>query len=239
MQLDLASLASIRTAAAQILAAHDRIDVLVNNAGVMAIPERRTTDGFEMQFGTNHLGHFALTALLIPALSRSDGARVVSVTSFGRFYRGRFDPDDPPLAGSYEPWRAYGQSKKANQRFAIELDRRARAAGLSVRSLAAHPGFSHTDLQARSARETPGGLSQRMYARWVRRVGMHASRGALSQIRAATDPGARGGQLYGPRFMTVGPTVRLFQMPWTRRSKQLQVLWDVSERMTGIRFEVL
>ena len=234
--LDLASLESVRVAAAAILDTQDRIDILVNNAGVMGIPERRTADGFEMQFGTNHLGHFALTALLMPALAKSRAARVVAITSFARHYRGRFDPADPPLKGLYEPWRAYGQSKMANLRFALELSRRAKVAGLRLQSLVVHPGLSHTDLQDRSARETPGGRSQRFWAKWVRRIGMDASRGALSQIRAVTDPMAKGGRLYSPRFVTTGATVRRPLMPWTRRSKQLRILWEVSERETGIRF---
>src|SRR4029450_13853325 len=124
--LDLASLASVRQAAAAGLAGHPRIAILVNNAGLMAIDERRTTDGFEMQLGVNHLGHFALTALLLPALLASDSARVVSVTSTGRHFGGPVDPDNPHLHGRYDPWRAYGQSKLANLHFALELDRRGR-----------------------------------------------------------------------------------------------------------------
>jgi NAD(P)-dependent dehydrogenase (short-subunit alcohol dehydrogenase family) len=119
--LDLASLASVREAAARILADHPRIDILVNNAGLMGIPERRTEDGFEMQLGVNHLGHFALTAQLLPALLKSDGARVVSVTSTGRHAGRPIDPDNPSLSGHYDPWRAYGQSKLANVHFALEL----------------------------------------------------------------------------------------------------------------------
>ena len=127
--LDLALQRSVREAAAQILAGHPKIDILVNNAGVMGIPERRTEDGFEMQLAVNHLGHFALTALLLPALLASTGARVISVTSTGRHAGRALDPDNPHLRGRYDPWRAYGQSKLANVHFALELDRRFRAAG--------------------------------------------------------------------------------------------------------------
>jgi NAD(P)-dependent dehydrogenase (short-subunit alcohol dehydrogenase family) len=137
--LDLASQRSVREAAAQILAVQQRIDILVNNAGVMAIPERRTTDGFELQLAVNHLGHFALTALLLPALLGSEHARVVSVTSTGRHAGRALDPDNPHLAGNYDPWRAYGQSKLANLHFALELDRRLRAAGLPAKSIVVHP----------------------------------------------------------------------------------------------------
>lgn len=237
-ELDLASLDSVRNAAVAILQHNDSIDILVNNAGVMGIPEGQTSDGFETQFGTNHLGHFALTALLWPSLVAGDGARLVAITSFGRHYRGRFDPDNPPLRGAYEPWRAYGQSKMANLRFALELDRRVRRAGLPIQSLIVHPGLTHTDLQANSARQSPDGRMQRFWAKWVQRIGMKASRGALSQIRAVTDPNTVGGEFYTPRFVTAGATVRRPLMPWTRRSGQLGVLWETSERMTGIEFEI-
>jgi NAD(P)-dependent dehydrogenase (short-subunit alcohol dehydrogenase family) len=237
-ELDLASLDSVRRAAAAIGERHQSIDILVNNAGVMGIPEKRTADGFEMQFGTNHLGHFALTALLWPALVAGDGARLVAITSFARHNRGKFDPADPPLRGNYEAWRAYGQSKMANLRFALEVDRRARLAGLPIQSLIVHPGLTHTDLQANSARESGGGRSQRFWAKWVQRIGMKVPRGALPQIRAVTDPRAKGGQFYSPRFVTAGAAVRRPLGPWTRRSRQLGVLWEVSERMTGIKFDI-
>ena len=237
-ELDLASLDSVQLAAAAISERHGSIDILVNNAGVMGIPEKRTADGFEMQFGTNHLGHFALTAQLWPALVAGGGARLVAITSFARHNRGRFDPADPPLRGEYEAWRAYGQSKMANLRFALEMHRRARRASLPIQSLIVHPGLTHTDLQANSARESGVGRSQRFWAKWVQRIGMKAPRGALSQIRAVTDPRARGGQFYSPRFVTAGATVRRPLGPWTRHSKQLAVLWEVSERMTGVKFDI-
>jgi NAD(P)-dependent dehydrogenase (short-subunit alcohol dehydrogenase family) len=199
--LDLASQASVREAAKRILAGHGRMDILVNNAGLMAISERRTEDGFEMQLAVNHLGHFTLTALLLPALLAGDGARVVSVTSTGRHGGRPLDPANPHLAGSYEPWRAYGQSKLANVHFALELDRRFRAAGTPARSVVVHPGFANTDLQARSVRETGGGRSQRFFRAAVQRYGMTPARGALPLLRAATDPTAVGGALYTPRWV--------------------------------------
>jgi len=199
--LDLASLASVRKAAARILADHPRIDVLVNNAGVMGIRERRTEDGFELQLAVNHLGHFALTAQLLPALLQSSDARVVSVTSTGRHGGRALDPDNPHLSGRYDPWRAYGQSKLANLHFALELDRRFRAAGVPARSIVVHPGFTNTDLQARSVRETGGGSSQRFFHAAVRRFGMTPAQGALPLLRAATDPSAVGGALYTPRWV--------------------------------------
>jgi NAD(P)-dependent dehydrogenase (short-subunit alcohol dehydrogenase family) len=236
--LDLASLASVREAAAKILAAHETVDILVNNAGVMAIPQRKTEDGFEMQFGVNHLGHFALTALVFPALRRSLGARVVSVTSTGRHAGGPLDPDDPNLDGRYEPWRAYGQSKLANVQFALELDRRFRAAGLPAKSIVTHPGFVNTDLQARSVRETGGGRSQRFFRAVVGRFGMTPARGALSLLRAATDPNAVGGALYTPRWVNWGPPVRRPLFGRSRSRQAMDTLWEVSERETGIEFDV-
>jgi NAD(P)-dependent dehydrogenase (short-subunit alcohol dehydrogenase family) len=235
--LDLASLASVRQAAARILAGHPSVDVLVNNAGVMAVPERRTEDGFELQLAVNHLGHFALTAQLLPALLRGSDARVVSVTSTGRHAGRPLDPDNPHLRGRYDPWRAYGQSKLANLHFALELERRFRAAGVPARSIVVHPGFSSTDLQARSVRES-GGRSQRFFHAAVRRFGMTPAQGALPLLRAATDPAAVGGALYTPRWVNWGPPVR---RPLFRRSRNraaMVTLWRVSERETGITFDV-
>jgi NAD(P)-dependent dehydrogenase (short-subunit alcohol dehydrogenase family) len=236
--LDLASQASVREAAKRVLAGHGRIDILVNNAGLMGIPERRTEDGFEMQLAVNHLGHFTLTALLLPALLASDGARVVSVTSTGRHAGRPLDPANPHLAGSYDPWRAYGQSKLANVHFALEFDRRLRAAGTPARSIVVHPGFTNTDLQARSVRETGGGRSQRFFRAAVRRYGMTPAQGALSLLRAATDPGAVGGALYTPRWVNWGPPVRRPLLRRTRDRDAMTTLWQVSERETGTTFDV-
>jgi NAD(P)-dependent dehydrogenase (short-subunit alcohol dehydrogenase family) len=236
--LDLASQASVREAAKRILAGHGRIDILVNNAGLMGISERRTEDGFEMQLAVNHLGHFTLTALLLPALLASPGARVVSVTSTGRHAGRPLDPANPHLVGDYEPWRAYGQSKLANVHFALELDRRFRAAGAPARSIVVHPGFANTDLQARSVRETGGGRSQRFFHAAVRRFGMTPAQGALPLLRAATDPGAVGGALYTPRWINWGPPVRRPLLRRTRNLDDMTTLWQVSERETGITFDV-
>jgi NAD(P)-dependent dehydrogenase (short-subunit alcohol dehydrogenase family) len=236
--LDLASQASVREAAASIFAGHPRVDILVNNAGVMGIDERRTEDGFELQLAVNHLGHFALTALLLPALLRSGDARVVSVTSTGRHLGRPVDPDNPHLEGRYDPWRAYGQSKLANLHFALELDRRFRAAGAAARSIVVHPGFTNTDLQARSVRETGGGRSQRFFHAAVRRVGMTPAQGALPLLRAATDPGAVGGALYTPRWVNWGPPVRRPLLGRSRDREAMATLWAVSERETGVTFDL-
>jgi NAD(P)-dependent dehydrogenase (short-subunit alcohol dehydrogenase family) len=234
VELDLGSLDSVRAATEQILAAHQTLDLLVNNAGVMGIPEGRTADGFEMQFGVDHLGHFALTARLLPALLEASAARVVTVTSTAHHMGRAVDPDNPNLDGRYGPWRAYGQAKLANFHFGLGLDRLFRDVGASAASLIAHPGLSNTELQAVSVKETGGGLSQRFFLMLARTVGMSPGEGALSQLRAATDPGAKGGEFYGPLFVNSGPPVR---KPVLRRlgiSRAIEKLWQVSERETGL-----
>jgi len=236
--LDLASLRSVREASERILSRHERIDILVNNAGVMAVPERQTEDGFEMQLGVNHLGHYALTALLLPALLRAPAARVVSVTSTAHHMGRAVDPANPHLRGSYGPWKAYGQSKLANFHFAIGLQRRFHAAGRTASSLMAHPGLSDTDLQARSVQASGGGPSQKFFHVLAGRTGMTPAEGALPQIRAATDPRAKGGELYAPRFVNNGPPVR---RPVLRRiglARAIDKLWQVSERETGLKLEL-
>ncbi|MET0306785.1 MAG: oxidoreductase [Solirubrobacterales bacterium] len=239
VRLDLGSLASVREAAAQILAGHETIDVLVNNAGVMGIPERKTADGFEMQFGVDHLGHFALTALLMPALLRANAARIVTVTSTAHHMGTAVDPENPHLEGRYRPWRAYGQAKLANFHFGLGLDRLLREAGAPAASLVAHPGLSNTELQAVSVAETDGGLSQRFFHGLARSTGMSPAQGALSQLRAATDPRAKGGELYGPLFVNSGPPVRKPVLRRLGMKRAIERLWEVSERETGVQLDRL
>ncbi|MFN7148575.1 MAG: oxidoreductase [Microthrixaceae bacterium] len=232
--LDLGSLDVVRTAADAVLAGHDQIDLLVNNAGLMAMPERRTADGFEMQLGVNHLGHWALTALLMPAILRAPAARVVTVTSVAHHQGRQLDPDNPHLHGNYAPWKAYGQAKLANFHFGLGLQRRFETAGVRAASLIAHPGLSNTDLQARTVREGGGGATGSLSESLAARTGMSAEVGARPQLRAATDPAAKGGQFYGPRFVSFGPAVRL---PILRRwdlDSGIDRLWSVSARETGI-----
>ncbi|MCI0685906.1 MAG: oxidoreductase [Sporichthyaceae bacterium] len=236
--LDLGSLASVRTFADQVGTEHPRLDLLVNNAGVMAVPEGRTEDGFEAQFGINHLGHFALTGLLLPALLRAPAARVVNVTSTARHTGRPIDPDNPHLHGRYTPWRAYGQSKLANVHFTLGLQQRLAAAAAAASCLVAHPGLSNTDLQAHSVRATEGGASQRLWHLLATRTGMSAAAGALPQLRAATDPGARGGQLYAPRYVNFGPPVRRPMLPRRGERAAIETLWAVSERETGVTIDV-
>ncbi len=235
--LDLGSLAAVRDAAATILTGHPRIDVLVNNAGVMAISERATADGFEMQFGVNHLGHYVLTARLLPAILAANG-RIVTVTSTAHHMGRRVKAANPHLHGTYGEWKAYGQSKLANYHFAIGLHRQLVAAGAGASSLLAHPGLSNTDLQTHSVTESAGGATQRMSEWLAAHTGMTAARGALPQLRAATDPAAASGQFYAPRFVNNGAPVR---RPILRRlglSTSIAVLWEVSERETGESLDV-
>ena len=236
--LDLGSLASIRTAADEIIAGHHTIDLLINNAGVMATPERRTADGFEMQLGINHLGHWALTSHLVAALVAAPAARVVTVTSTAHHMGRPLDPRNPHLHGSYEPWKAYGQSKLANYHFAIGLQREFERAGVRAQSLMAHPGLSNTDLQARTEREGGTGANGPFWRWLAARVGMTPADGALPQLRAATDPSARGGELYGPRFINTGPPVRV---PLMRPGADgaIAILWQVSERETGVPMTIV
>jgi NAD(P)-dependent dehydrogenase (short-subunit alcohol dehydrogenase family) len=235
--LDLASLQSVRDAATTILARHASVDILVNNAGLMGLPEQATADGFEMQFGVNHLGHFVLTRHLLPALHQA-GGRVVTVTSTAHHFGRPIGAANPHLHGRYGPWRAYNQSKLANYYFAIGLHQRLQAAGSGAGSLLAHPGLSNTDLQTHSVDATGGGASQRFFQFLARTTGMAPAKGALPQLRAATDPAARSGEFYAPRFVNSGPPVR---RPILRRlgmAGAIQTLWDVSERETDERFDV-
>jgi NAD(P)-dependent dehydrogenase (short-subunit alcohol dehydrogenase family) len=197
--LDLTDLTSVRQAAQEVRErTGDRLDVLINNAGVMATPLRRTADGFEWQLASNHLGHAALTWLLMPALRSSPGARVVSVSSV-LHQRGGLDLADLNFERrEYKPWIAYSQSKIANLLFAFELDRRARAAGLDLLSVAAHPGLSNTQLTSNMVRSRGGERVAGILGRLIGLVAQSARAGALPQLLAATAPGVAGGEFYGP-----------------------------------------
>jgi NAD(P)-dependent dehydrogenase (short-subunit alcohol dehydrogenase family) len=233
VELDLASQASVRSCADRLVAAHPRIDILVNNAGLMAMPERTTEDGYEMQLGVNHLGHWTLTALLMPAILAAPSARVVTVTSTAHHFGRPLDPENPHLQGSYDPWRAYGQSKLANYHFGLGLQRQFEHAGAPAQSLVAHPGLSHSDLQKTTVAEGGGGPMAPFWAWMAAHTGMDVDQGAMPQIRAATDPRARGGEFYGPRFVNTGPAVRLPILRWGN-ADAIRTLWEVSERETGV-----
>ena len=232
--LDLASLASIADFV-QRMHARPSLDLLINNAGVMAPPRRQTTaDGFEMQFGTNHLGHFALTARLIPLLRRASGPRVVSVSSLAH-RTGSIDFDDLQGARVYSPWKAYGQSKLACLMFALELQRRSDAAGWNLISNAAHPGFARTNLFASG----PGGLVSLATGFAAPLFGHSAADGARPILFAATSPQARPGVYYGPGGFSElrGAPAPALIMPRARDAAAAARLWDVSGKLTGTSFE--
>ncbi|OBK70840.1 SDR family NAD(P)-dependent oxidoreductase [Mycobacterium sp. 1274761.0] len=232
-ELDLTSLDSVRKAADELRAAHPRIDLLINNAGVMYVPTRETTkDGFEMQFGTNHLGHFALTGLLLDNLLGVDGSRVVTVSSVGHRIMARIHFDDLQWERSYNRIAAYGQSKLANLLFTYELQRRLTQKAAPTVALAAHPGFADTELM----RYMPGFLP-----RWTwKSLLQPADKGALPTLRAATDPDAQGGQYYGPDGIgEIKGHPKLVGSSAQSRDEALQQrLWDVSEELTGVKFSV-
>lgn len=230
-QLDLASLDSIRAAAAQLRTDHDRIELLINNAGVMYPPKSTTEDGFELQFGTNHLGHFALTGLLLDRLLPVAGSRVVTVSSIGHRIRADIHFDDLQSERGYNRVAAYGQSKLANLLFSYELQRRLAPHGTTI-AVAAHPGGSNTELM-------------RHLPRWaavaypvVKPLFQGADMGALPTLRAATDPGVLGGQYYGPDgFFEQGGHPKVVKS--SRKSHDVERqrrLWTVSEELTGVSY---
>jgi NAD(P)-dependent dehydrogenase (short-subunit alcohol dehydrogenase family) len=238
--LDLADLASVRRFAQSYAAAHPGLDLLVNNAGVMALPPRRTADGFEMQFGTNHLGHFALTGLLLTRLLARPGARVVTVSSTAH-RMGRIDFDNLNAERRYGAWQAYSQSKLANLLFTQELQRRADAAGVDLVAVAAHPGLAATNLQAVG----PQMAGRRLLGLWMtygtRVVAQSDRMGALPTLYAATHPDLVGGSYVGPGgpFQQRGyPRLVSTSGPAGDRDVARR-LWEVSERLTGVRYEAL
>ncbi|TDQ52193.1 oxidoreductase [Actinorugispora endophytica] len=234
--LDLADLSSVRAFAERL--PHDRLDLLVNNAGVMDIPLRRTADGFEAQFGTNHLGHFALTGLLLPALLAARGtARVVTVSS-GMHSIGRIVPDDLNWERRpYRPMRAYGQSKLANLLFTAGLDRRAAEAGADLLSLAAHPGYAATNLQAVGARERGSRLRALVAGAGNRLFAQSALAGAWPGLHAATAPDVQGGDYFGPRRGHAGPPARASRSAAASDRATARLLWHASEELTTVRYD--
>ena len=230
-ELDLASLESVRGFAERYKATHDGLDLLINNAGVMAPPRRRTADGFELQFGTNHLGHFLLTTLLLDSMEGREDARVVTLSSTAH-KMGRIAFDNLNGDRHYFRWFAYGQSKLANLLFALELDRRLRAQGSTVKSLAAHPGYAATNLQSAAPP-----LVDRVVMKVSNAViAQSDDMGALPTLFAATQPGLAGGTFVGPDgpgeqrgYPTiVKPSGRARDEDSARR------LWQVSEELTGV-----
>ena len=232
-ELDLSSLNSVRKAAAELRAAHPRIDLLINNAGVMYVPRRETTeDGFEMQFGTNHLGHFALTGLLLENMLQVGGSRVVTVSSVGHRILARIHFEDPHLERKYNRVEAYGQSKLANLMFTYELARRLKAKEAPTIAVAAHPGLSDTELMRHLPDFIPGFV-------W-KIVAQPADKGALPTLRAATDPGVQGGQYYGPDGIgeSRGHPKLVASSAQSHNEDIQRRLWSMSEELTGVTFPV-
>jgi NAD(P)-dependent dehydrogenase (short-subunit alcohol dehydrogenase family) len=240
-ELDVASLASVRSFAERFLREHPRLDVLVNNAGVMAIPRRETVDGFEMQIGTNHLGHFALTGLLLGRLFESAPSRVVTVSSMmhtrGAF--GALDAADLRLDAGYTKWGAYGRSKLANLLFAYELERRLEIDHPGVKSMACHPGYAATNLQSVGPAMAGSAVDGAVMAIGNKLFAQSARSGALPTLYAALAEELRGGEFIGPS----GP-MALWGAPVSQKSNRAsrdlyaaKKLWETSEELTGVRYK--
>jgi len=229
--LDLASQESVRAAAGELRAQHPRIDLLINNAGVMFTPQQTTGDGFELQFGTNHLGHFALTGLLLEQMLPVPGSRVVTVSSTAHRLRARINFGDLQGERSYSRVAAYSQSKLANLMFTYELHRRLSSAATTTIAVAAHPGLANTELTRNSSAAS---------AALARLISQKPAMGALPTLRAATDPGVAGGQYYGPgRLLGTRGYPELAESSGQSRDTAIQRrLWTVSEELTGVTFPV-
>ena len=235
VELDLASRASVEAAAATISGAHERIHLLMNNAGLMAMPQATTVDGFETQWGVNVLGHCVLTSLLLPTIVATPGARVVWLSSVAQ-HQATGLKEDPQMREGYKSWHVYSQTKLANRLMAMGLQRRFEQAGVSAMSLVAHPGGTDSDLQSHTATAGGGGLQGKFYERMVPMVGMSTDRGALSQLRAATDPHADPHKQYCPLFSFTGPPVA---KPMVRPGTDgdIERLWAMNERDTGLTLD--
>lgn len=229
MLLDLADLASVKSFSNEFKNGYSKLDLLINNAGVMIPPYGKTKDGFELQFGTNHLGHFALTAQLLPLLTATAGSRIVNVSS-GAHNVGNLNFDDLTWEKrGYSSWRAYGDSKIANLYFTYELDKKLKDSGAGTIATAAHPGYTDTELQRHS---TLINMGNSIFSQSI-------SMGALPTLRAAVDENLRGGEYFGP-----GGFMEMWGYPKQVKSNQLshdekiaQKLWTVSEELTGVKFE--
>jgi NAD(P)-dependent dehydrogenase (short-subunit alcohol dehydrogenase family) len=238
VHLDLARLASVREAASEIRATCPRLDLLINNAGVMAVPRSRSEDGFELTFATNHLGHFALTGLVLDRLLETTGSRIVTVSSIGH-REGVMRFDDLQFDNGYDAWQAYYQSKLANLLFTYELQARLGPVGADTIALAAHPGNARTELWRWTPRST-----QALYQPQLRMVtfwfAQSAPIGALPTLRAATDPDAAGGEYYGPpgRLQYTGYPVRVESSARSHEVAAQHRLWDISERLTGVSYRL-
>ncbi|MCX4551252.1 oxidoreductase [Streptomyces sp. NBC_01387] len=232
--LDLADLSSVREFASGLPA--ERLDLLVNNAGVMALPYGRTADGFETQFGVNHLGHFALTGLLLPRLLATPGSRVVSVSS-GLHALSNIDINDLNSEGNYRRWIAYGRAKTANLLFIHELSRRLSAAGSGTVAAAAHPGYARTNLQTAGVRMEGRKAAERLVELGNGLLAQPAEVGALPSLYAATAPGVRPDSFTGPRILGWrGAPAPSWRAKWATNDVAGERLWAASEQLTGVSY---
>lgn len=245
--LDLADLATVREFAREYGQRHGSLDLLVNNAGVMALPYGRTADGFETQFGVNHLGHFALTGLLLPGLlAAGPGARVVNLSS-GFHALGDVDHEDLNGERRYRRWIAYGRSKTANLLFTHELARRLAAAGSGIVTAAAHPGYASTNLHVGATPQAGTTLTSRITVAATTLgntigngvIAQSAASGALPTLYAATAPGVRPDEFIGPRLGWRGAPARSWRAKWTLDDKSGERLWSASEKLTGVSYASL
>ena len=235
MHLDLGSLASVQHFAETFGNYYSRLDILLNNAGVILNPYRVTEDGFESHIGINHLGHFALTGLLIDHIAKTDGARVVNVSSkVHRMGRMDFDNFQHTLRKGYSRIGAYSSSKLANLLFTYELNRRFRIADINALAVAAHPGYSYTDLgRARFFK-----VLKYIFYPLVVTITQNSARGALPSLRAAVDPGVKGGEFFGPggRGERKGFPVQVKSNGESHDTEDARLLWEISEKLTGVKF---
>ena len=239
MKLDVSNLESVHEFAAAFKAKYDRLDILLNNAGVMAIPRQETADGFEMQLGVNHLGHFALTGLLLDVVVKTPNARIHNVTSSAN-YMGSINFDDLMGEQEYSRWGAYGQSKLANVFFTFELQKRLTAARYDTIVNTSHPGLVVTNLQANSVEQSQTGIEGLLYRVIEPIMAQDITMGVLPMLYGMTAEDAKGGAFYGPR------TFNLRGYPAEKKANKaaydtdaLRRFWEVSEKLTGIRYDIL
>jgi len=237
MELDLSNLASVRGFSDAFHLKHQALDVLCNNAGVMAIPYRQTADGFEMQFGTNHLGHFALTGLLLDRLIATEGARVVNVAS-GAHRMGKIRFDDLQWKNGYRKWMAYGQSKLANLLFTTELQRKVDADGKKLLAVACHPGYAATNLQAAGPRMQGSTMLESLFSLGNSMFAQSAAMGALPTEYAAVAPDVRGGDYIGPDGIAElwGNPAHVGRSAAAQDAAAASRLWEVSEQLTNVHY---
>ena len=237
MQLELDDLESVKSFAAEFRKHYQRLDVLLNNAGIMMSPYFKTKDGFEGQFGTNHLGHFALTGLLMETLMKTKGSRIVNVSS-GAHKRGEMDFENLQFEDGreYSPMKAYGRSKLANLLFTYELQRKLESAQRQTIAVAAHPGVARTNL----GRYMEGKMMYKLFYPVFKWISQDQAMGALPQIRASVDPNVKGGEYYGPdgRSEMKGFPVLVQSNEASHNLGDATRLWEVSEKLTGVKFEI-